>query len=327
MQATTQGVTTALKEEQSLLKILVCDDDPADRKLARTYLHQIYGNEVVVLEAGQRDEIQNALNRGSVDLILMDINMPEKSGMEWLAEIMERQTAPVIMLTGAGTEEAAVQSIQEGAVGYLPKRTLCKEKLAIAIDAAREKWRQIQQSKASHEELEKLASFDSLTGLCNRRAILRRLDEQINYARRYKEELCLLMLDIDHFKKVNDQYGHLVGDEVLARVATLTQQSIRDVDVAGRYGGEEFIIILPKTNLPSALAVAERVRETIETDEIKDSEGNVFHITVSLGASSYRQGKDKHSLISCADEALYKAKESGRNQVKASSCTELPLAE
>lgn len=309
----------ALKAKQSLLKILVCDDDPADRKLVRAYLRQITDREIVVLEAEQRREIQDALDKGRVSLVLMDIQMPEKSGMEWLAEIVEKQTAPVVMLTGAGGEEIAVQSLQEGAVGYLAKSSLSKENLVKTIDSALAKWRQIQQAKADQEKLERLANLDSLTGLYNRRVILDRLNERIKYVRRYGEELSLIMLDIDHFKKVNDQYGHLIGDGVLEGIAVLVQRNIRDTDVVGRYGGEEFIIILLKTGLSSALGVAERIRKAIQGAEMKDSEGNVFSVTVSEGVSSYKPAEDERSLISRADDALYRAKENGRNRVEASA--------
>lgn len=308
-----------MKTKRPLVKILVCDDNPADRKLVRAYLRQITDREIVVLEVGQRREIQNALDKGRVSLVLMDIQMPEKSGMERLARIVEKQTAPVVMLTGAGGEEIAVQSLQEGAVGYLSKSSLSKENLVKAIDTALAKWRQIQQAKADQEKLERLANLDSLTGLYNRRVILHRLDERIKYVRRYGEELSLIMLDIDHFKKVNDQYGHLIGDGVLEGIAVLVQQNIRDTDVVGRYGGEEFIIILLKTGLPSAVDVAERIRKAIEAAEMKDSEGNVFSVTVSEGVSSYKPAEDERSLISRADDALYRAKENGRNRVEASA--------
>jgi len=308
-----------LKVEQPLLKILVCDDDPADRKLVRAYLRQVAGREIVMLEAGERAEIEKALGRGSIDLVLMDNQMPEKSGMEWLAEIVEKRMAPVVMLTGAGSEEVAVQALQEGAVGYLPKGSLSKEKLVETIDVALEKWRLMQQSRANQEELERLANLDSLTGLHNRRAILHRLDEEIKQVRRYKGELSLTMLDIDHFKKVNDQYGHLTGDEVLENVAALMQQNVRNTDTVGRYGGEEFIVVLPKTDLSSAGIMAERLRKAIEAAEMRDSEGNTFGITVSQGLSSYKPGEDELALISHADDALYRAKQNGRNRVETSA--------
>jgi len=312
-----------LETDQPLLKILICDDDPADRKLVRIYLQQVTGREVVLLEAGRTEEIQNALDKGRIDLVLMDNQMPGKSGMEWLAEIAERQLAPVVMLTGSGTEEVAVQALQEGAIGYLSKNNLSQEKLVDTIDAALDKWTRLRQARADREELERLANFDPLTGLYNRQAILGKLHELINHAKRYKEDFSLSMLDIDHFKKVNDRYGHLTGDEVLEKIASLIYRNMRDTDIVGRYGGEEFIIILPQADSSAAMVVAERIRNIIENAEMKDSAGNVFAITVSLGLSIWEQGEDAYSLISRADEALYNAKENGRNRVEISPVSRL----
>ena len=302
--------------KQPLIKILICDDDPADRKLVRAYLKRMTGREIVLLEAGHAEEIQNALDKGRIDLVLMDNQMPGKSGMEWLTEIAKKQLAPVVMLTGSGTEEIVAQAFQEGAVGYLPKGSLSQEKLQNLIDVALDKWTRLQQAMADKEKLERLATFDSLTGLYNRRAILGKLHELINLANRYKEDFSLSMLDIDHFKRVNDRYGHLTGDEVLEKIATLIRRNIRDTDIVGRYGGEEFIIILPKTNLSSAWVVAERIRTIIEKTEMKESAGNVFAITVSQGLCGWERDEDATSLISRADEALYKAKQKGRNRVQ-----------
>jgi two-component system cell cycle response regulator len=319
VQTTAQGGLIVLRAEHSPLKILVCDDDPADCKLVRAYLHGTTDREIVLLEAGSMDEIQNALDRGRIDLVLMDIQMPGKSGMEWLAEMVEKQTAPVVMLTGSGSEEMAVQSIQDGAFGYLPKSSLSREKLEKTMDAGLQKWRRMRQGKADQEELERLANVDALTGLDNRRAILRRLDEQIKHANRYKEELSLVMVDMDYFKVVNDQYGHITGDRVLAGVATLIRQNIRDADAAGRYGGEEFIVVLPKNDLSSALHAAERIRKVIEAAEMKDFAGSAFRITASQGVASHKPGEGVESLISRADNALYEAKANGRNRVEASA--------
>lgn len=316
MQTSTQVATMEQEIKQPLIKILICDDDPADRKLVRTYLQRITDREIVLLEAGHTEEIQNALDKGRIDLVLMDNQMPGKSGMEWLAEIAKKQLAPVVMLTGSGTEEIVAQAFQEGAVGYLPKGSLSREKLKNIIDVALDKWTRLQQAMADKEKLEKLATFDSLTGLYNRRAILGKLRELINLANRYKEDFSLSMLDIDHFKMVNDRYGHLTGDEVLEEIATLIRRNIRDTDIVGRYGGEEFIIILPKTTLSSSWVVAERLRSIIEKAEMKDSAGNVFAITVSQGLAGWERDEDAASLISRADEALYKAKEKGRNRVQ-----------
>ena len=306
------------EENESLLRILVCDDDPADRKLVRTYLRRMNGREIVTLEAGQASEIQKILGKSRIDLILMDIQMPEKSGMQWLEEIVANGIAPVIMLTGAGDEEVAVKSIQEGAVGYLPKSRLSPDKLKETVDSALVKWRRVQQSKANQEELERLVNHDSLTGLYNRRAVLHLLDEQIGYSKRYNEKFSISMLDIDYFKKVNDTYGHLIGDDVLVKIAAILQQQIRGTDFAGRYGGEEFILILPRTELSSAMVMAERIRGSIESSEMQDSDGNIFHVTVSQGISVFRPDgdRDRDALIARADEALYKAKDNGRNRIE-----------
>jgi len=316
VQTSTQITTMIHETNQPLIKILICDDDPADRKLVRTYLQRITDREIVLLEAGHTEEIQNALGKGRIDLVLMDNQMPEKSGMEWLAEITRKQLAPVVIFTGSGTEEIAAQAFQEGAVGYLPKSNLSRKKLKKTIDVALDKWMRLQQAMADKEKLERLANLDSLTGLYNRRAISGKLRDLINRANRYKEDFSLVMLDIDHFKKVNDRYGHLTGDEVLDKIATLVRRNIRNTDVVGRYGGEEFIIILPQTNLSSAWVIAERIRSIIENAEMKDPAGNVFTVTVSQGLSEWERGEDADALISCADEALYKAKARGRNRVQ-----------
>jgi two-component system cell cycle response regulator len=305
-----------LEAKLPLLKVLVCDDDPADRKLIRTYVRQIESREIVLLEAGEKDEIQKFLNTGRIDLVLMDIQMPEKSGIEWLQEIVEKKVAPVVMLTGHGNEDVAVEAMQGGAVGYIPKSKLSKDRLLNTIDDAVIKWTQLQQSRANQEELERIANYDSLTGLLNRRAILQEMDDQIKRVRRYKEPLSIVMLDIDHFKKVNDKYGHIVGDSVLEEMAKTIGSVIRGTDVVGRYGGEEFIIILPHAEQDAALSVAERVRNAVVAVEMKSSNGDTFSVTVSQGVASYMSNEDIYSLIQRADAALYQAKENGRDRVE-----------
>lgn len=305
-----------MAKEQTLLKVLICDDDSQDRKLIQTYLQQQTDREIVVLEAGQIADIQSALENDRVDLILMDIEMPEKSGTEWLREIVQNQVAPVIMLTGYGNEEIAAQSIQMGAVGYLPKSGLSPDKLLSAVDGALEKWRELRLIKANEEQLERLANIDSLTGLFNRRVVLYRLEELLKNVRRYRDNFSVIMLDIDHFKKINDVYGHLSGDQTIERIAQFLRIRTRDLDVVGRYGGDEFVIILPSTDLPSALLAAERIRKSIEAIKITDLKGNVFNITVSQGLASYKPGDDIHSIVSRADNALYRAKAEGRNRVE-----------
>lgn len=158
--------------------------------------------------------------------------------------------------------------------------------------------------------------MDSLTGLLNRRAVLNRVDGAIAHVKRYEEELCILMLDIDKFKAINDEYGHMVGDDVLEKVGTLLRKKVRGTDSVGRYGGDEFIVILIKTELSSAQSVAERIRQSIKETKVQDPQGNLFNITVSQGLTKYQVGDDRVSLISRADSALYQAKWKGRNRTE-----------
>jgi len=304
------------KAEQPLTKILICDDDPASNELIRSYLQGISDKEIVLLEAVHTEEIQNALDKGRIDLVLTDNQTLRRSGMEWLAEMLKKQLAPVVVLTGSGDEKIEPQTFQESAVGYLPKAGLSRKKLKDIIDDVLDKWARLQQAMADEEKLEILANFDSLTGLYNRRAILGKLCEYVNLANRYRDDFTLIMLDIDHFREINGRHGYVTGDEVLETIATLIRSNIRRTDIAGCYGGGEFIIILPKTNLSSSWAVAERLRSIIAQAELKDAAGNIFGVTVSQGLAGWERNDDADSLISRANEALGKAKGKGRDRVQ-----------
>ena len=163
------------------------------------------------------------------------------------------------------------------------------------------------------EEKKKLITeslTDPLTGILNRRAILEELSQRMNHHLYDFEHLSILMLDIDFFKKINDNYGHIVGDKVLIKVLEIISQLIRGFDTVGRYGGEEFLVILPNTNSENAYKAAERIRKKIEETEFDDIE----HLTVSIGFTSYAD-ESIESLINKADQNLYEAKRTGRNKV------------
>jgi two-component system, cell cycle response regulator len=163
------------------------------------------------------------------------------------------------------------------------------------------------------------AATDGLTGLPNRRAFVEKLDEMLHRAARFGTPVSMLMLDVDHFKKVNDTYGHPVGDQVLRRLAGLLHESIREaVDIAARFGGEEFAVLLENTAMDGALNLAERLRSGLEDEtfiHMEGSQATQFHVTVSIGVASYPEAGDAMVLVGRADEALYKAKETGRNRV------------
>lgn len=189
-----------------------------------------------------------------------------------------------------------------------------------------------QRLEESKVEIEKLrqnlqqatqeAEKDALTGLFNRRAFERLLAEHMSVAQEQKLDLCLVMLDVDHFKKFNDTYGHLLGDEVLKIVARTLTDTLKGRDVVARFGGEEFVVVLPTTPLEGAMRVADVIRQSIANKELKrkDTGQNFGQITVSLGVSGYRRGVDDiPKLIKRADEALYEAKRMGRNRVSRES--------
>ncbi|MDO8847060.1 MAG: GGDEF domain-containing protein [Coriobacteriia bacterium] len=165
----------------------------------------------------------------------------------------------------------------------------------------------------------RLAITDELTDLYNYRFLQQRLDDEMGRADRYSKRLSLLMLDIDDFKRINDTYGHLVGDLVLSEVGLVLKSTVREVDIVARYGGEEFTIILPETDASGAFIVAEKIRETIAMHRFPDAEGgHSIHLTVSIGLSSYPvHAADKESLLRSADDAVYHAKETGKDRVRA----------
>lgn len=166
-----------------------------------------------------------------------------------------------------------------------------------------------------HQEVRQLATIDGLTGLYNHRAFQEKIETEIERARRFGSKVSLLMMDIDYFKRLNDTYGHSIGDEVLRRMGCKIVENIRNIDFAARYGGEEFAVVLPETNLEGARITAERIREAIKDYRITHGE-NLISVTVSIGVSTYPDNAtSRMDLIEKADAALYEAKRSGRDRV------------
>lgn len=174
--------------------------------------------------------------------------------------------------------------------------------------------------KQAEEKLKYLATHDPLTGLNNRNNLNMHLNEEVKRSSRYRTPFSVFMLDIDHFKKVNDNYGHLIGDEILIFFARIIEDSIRNTDFAARYGGEEFIIILPETPIEKAEELAERLCKNIATHPFIKKDSHHIKITASIGVASFPEdANNSHDLLKAADEAMYMAKSAGRNQIKISS--------
>ena len=180
--------------------------------------------------------------------------------------------------------------------------------------------RDLTEHKKLQTQLESMATIDSLTGLANRQAFLQRAKNEFHRARRYARPLTVVMIDIDHFKSINDQFGHATGDEVLRQTADICQSSLRGSDFMGRVGGEEFVLLLPDTPLSNAFHVAERMRTHLFETPIELENGTLLNITASFGVASMSEAdSDLNEVLERADEAMYHAKHEGRNQVKSAA--------
>ncbi len=211
------------------------------------------------------------------------------------------------------------ESLLGAIVAYSNIEKLSEKNIDYLLQLTRQSGLTIQRAN-SYAEVLKYATLDALTGLNNRRQFEIRLKQEVANSKRNKISLCCMMLDVDYFKKVNDTYGHAAGDCVLKKVSDIIKSEIREYDIACRYGGEEFFIILPQTNIKEASFVAQRLRKVIEKTKINIEEANVnntshINITVSIGVCAYNESMEPYELAQKADKALYKAKASGRNRV------------
>jgi len=260
------------------------------------------------------------------DLVLLDMILPDMDGLEVLRIAKARSDErfiPTILLSVKGDLDSRVAGLRNGADDFLAKPFADAEILARAAAMLRIKSLQ-DQLRGAKSELQELSITDGLTGLYNRRHFEERLREEFGRCQRYSDPVSLLMLDLDHFKDVNDRYGHPFGDRVLRETAELLESSVREPDICARYGGEEFAIILPKTHLQGALTVAERVFKAVrqKTHSLDGVGGGphrppVVRITASAGLAFYpsKEVTTPESLVKLADEALYCAKREGRDTI------------
>lgn len=302
------------------MKILIAEDEPAIRHLLKVILVK-WGYEVVVARDGN-EALQILLSDDAPQLTILDWKMPGMEGIEIcrrIRELADESYAYLILLTSQQGDEDLVFGMEAGADDYITKPFKHNE-LRVRLRAGRRIIELQNELLAAREILYAKATHDSLTGLLNHEEILDILDKEL--ARSERDGVCasIIMADIDHFKMVNDNYGHLAGDAVLRIIAEKMHSMQRSYDSIGRYGGEEFMIVLPECCLECAVAFAERLRSCISQDSMDTSEG-LIPVTISLGvAASGKEGlQDGYSLVKAADAALYKAKENGRNRVEAAA--------
>jgi len=303
------------------MKILIADDDPTIRTILLSALVRL-GYRVEI--AGDGDQAWSLLQAAQApELAILDWKMPGMTGIEICRRLRERKDAVyvyVVLLTGLDTLTDLVAGLEAGADDYMTKPFKPAE-LNARLRSGRRVLDLQRELLAAQAQLSVLANHDSLTDLWNRRVILERLNQELARAEREKSPLGLILLDIDYFKRINDTLGHSRGDEVLRQVAQRLTEAVRPYDSVGRYGGEEFLIVVPNCNMHETFKVAERIRKTICDEPVASADGPIA-VSASFGATAVlaEQDSDPKALIVAADRALYRAKELGRNRVEWGFC-------
>ena len=298
--------------------ILVIDDSAVARELILDAFRQSRLDAILHI-ARNGGEALELLEHHQVDVILCDLDMPGIDGLAFLDRVNASETLreiPVIILTGHETQEEKIRGLERGACDYVTKPFDSGE--LVARVQVQLKIKSLQDSlRESNRKLEQLSRTDPLTGLANRRRFMMVLEHAFGHSLRAAIPLSLVMLDIDHFKKINDTYGHQGGDEVLVAVAGLLRPEPGDDILAARYGGEEFALILPDTALETAGRGAERLRRQIENLTFSGHLSSL-HLTASFGVAALPHPAitTMDQLIREADKALYRAKHGGRNRVE-----------
>ena len=312
-----EEAAVAADESEGAGTVLIVDDSEAVRRHVESVLRQreLFST---YKQAGSGAEALRVLLQEQVDMILCDLEMPGIDGLK-LLKLVEKQEryrgVPFIMLTGKDDISTKVDSLEAGASDFLTK-PVHDEELVARVRVHLQIKRLQDELKQKNVLLERLAITDELTGVANRRALMDTLARELSRARRHSTDFSFVMLDIDHFKRVNDDYGHQAGDHALRYVADALRESLRTHDFVGRYGGEEFGIMLPHTGREGALSVAERHRITIAQAPLV-YDGKTIRLTASFGVATYptpRYGTIE-ALVAAADRALYRAKADGRNRV------------
>jgi diguanylate cyclase (GGDEF)-like protein len=297
------------------MKLVIVDDSEVNLQLLKGYLSAIE-DLAILLFSDPRQALTGCLHE-SPDLILLDYLMPDLDGLDFLRQLRQvpaLDEVPVVMITSHEDRQVCHQALWEGASDFLYTPVDRLELEARVRNLLRQRMRTLALNRINaHWRV--LATLDDLTGVYNRRTFLERLATEIARAQRYQRPLSLIMLDADHFKQVNDRYGHAAGDQVLKALIGVCLGDIRQVDFIGRLGGEEFAVGLPETALPGAESAAERLRWAVET-ALVTVDGGTVRFTISLGVAQLLDtGEDSEALLKRADQALYQAKSDGRNRV------------
>jgi two-component system, cell cycle response regulator len=328
------------------LRLLIIDDDADQRDLTREVLEDKFGPGCVS-EAGT-GAAALAMDLSAYDMILSDYNLPDCTGLELLTQIRQRCRTPVIMVTGENVSEFASEAIRRGATDYVVKvnnyfftiplvveKNLQTVKLMRENDRLRADLEQSladvrqsnQQLEAAIKRVEEMAATDPLTGLYNRRHFQTMLQQLFAESLRYGSDLSVVMIDLDGYKQLNDSLGHQMGDQILVLVGNIFRETLRKSDVAARYGGDEFILLLPRADAQEAARLVSRIRDEYRARS-REMTSRDKGMTMSIGIAGVRanQPAGVDEFIAIADAALYQSKANGRDRVSIASETKVRAA-
>ncbi len=329
-----------MEDSQVKPRILIVEDDPDQCQLICDSLCVYYDNAEDIVRTGTAAQcLEQDLEH--FDILLLDYNLPDMEGFALIEKIHEQSDVPIIVITGETDSAIAAAAVKNGAMDYVVKLgdylftipaiieknlhlyAIKKEnkrlnlEMKSMVDELRVKNLKLEESM---EQLRKVATTDHLTGLANRRKLMEIIERNFSEAIRYGFDLTCCMCDLDHYKQINDLLGHKVGDDILVITADVIRSSLRGSDLAARYGGDEFVLVLPHTSLERGLAVSERIRQDLFS-RTRDYQKLSAPVTLSIGVASI--GEDNptsaQALLSMADKALYTAKDLGKDHITAFS--------
>ncbi len=289
--------------------VLLIEDQDLDAKVVIRSLKQVTGIRFETRVVKRVSDIESSISDFVPNVVLADLSLPDSHFDETVRRIMNIQIdAPVVVLTGIDDELIDMTSMEMGVQDYMLKEEVTPRSIKKTILHAMERYK-------LHNMLEELANKDSLTRAFNRRYFFNHAQIEFERAKRYRTSLSIALFDIDNFKNINDDYGHLAGDDVLKSIVADMLSIVRTVDIVARFGGEEFVILLPHTQLEGALVLANRILTEISGKKVVAA-GDEIKVTLSCGVTEFNNEMSEFKdVLNLADQALYDAKSNGKNRV------------
>lgn len=288
-------------------KVLLIEDNPDHSFLVKSNLQAKGRYQVEVATSGEQGVEWIRENPARFDVVLLDYNLPDHTGLDILRRIQSiSRFIPIVVITGLGSEAVAVEIMKAGAKDYVIKTGEYYKALHITLDQVLEKHKFEMLNLQLQQQLEERANKDFLTGVYNRHRFTELFEHEIHSATRYKRHLSVVMIDLDKFKEINDRYGHKMGDFALVCISDLLKQQLRASDIIGRFGGDEFVVVMPETDKSQAQATFERIQQALDAFNKKGQ--FPCELSISIGISSSSEGSYEN-LIELADAAMYRNKQ------------------